>query len=660
MLEKVLNWGIIILVFLLPLFFLPITTDFYDFNKNILLYCFIALLLIAWGVKMVLEKRVVFKRTPFDLPVLAVAVSFVLSTFFASTNKWESLWLTNGTGTILALTGLYFLITNLITNYQLLITSLIYSAGLLALIAVYQFIGFGEAFVPAGQGLDWLRSKTWTPGGGSLSLATFLGVTLVLTASRLYRQWKAEKQSNAVFLLYWFTGLLISLGLGLTVYQLLTTAKPILLSQSAGWVVALEAFKRFPLFGVGPENFVSAFTFGKPIGLNLGQLWAFRFGVSSNYYLQLLTTVGILGLGSMFLLIWKVVKIIRTRINANADPNQRELFICLFLIFILFVFLPANFLLLFTFYLLLALLGATFTSGEIKEESEILPRIIFVIVILAVGLSLYGVGRVFAAEIFFKQSLDALTRNRGADTYNLQIKAIQNNPYADIYRIAYSQTNLALANAIAQKKDLTDQDRQDISQLVQQAIREGKAAVALGPTRVSNWENLASLYRNLINFAQGADQWAIAAYNQAIFLDPANPLLRLNLGGVYFALKNYDEAIRQFTIAVNLKPDFANGHYNLAAAFREKGMIAEAVREMEQTRGLVEFGSNDYQKTSQELEDLRAKLPKEEKVASPSGQPETLTPPATPPAGLKPPLKLPETAAPPVSSPSSQEAKPKH
>ncbi|MBI4999332.1 hypothetical protein HZB97_00990 [Candidatus Gottesmanbacteria bacterium] len=592
-----------------------------------------------------MEKRVIFRRTPFDLPVLLFAISYLLSTIFASANKVEALTMPGGTGTILALTVLYFIITNHLHpggGGIRLLNSLLASAVILSLFAIYQFIGLGEAFVPAGAGLDWLRLKTFSPAGGPLVLATFLAVSLALVLARIYADWKADRRgSSTVLLLYCLTVLLISTGLGLTVYQLLTTAHPVLLPQTAGWVIALEAFKRFPFFGVGPENFISAFTTGKPIELNLSQFWALRFGVSSNFYFHLLTTVGILGLGAWLFLVWKVIK----------AANKHELlgcYVAILLIFAILIFLPANFLLLTTFYLLLALLGASLTTSEIKEESKILPQIIFIIVLLVVGISLYGVGRVFAAELFFKQSFDAAAQNKGTETYNLQIKTIQTNPYYDIYRIAYSQTNLALANAIAQKKDLADQDRQNISQLVQQAIREAKVAVALGQTKASNWENLANLYRNLINFAQGADQWTIAAYNQAVFLDPANPILRLNLGGVYYSLLNWDEAIRQFTIAVNLKPDFANGHYNLASAYREKEMIAEAVREMEQVQALVAVGTNDYQKTSQELDDLRAKLPKEEKPASPSGTPETLAPPATAPAGLKPPLTLPKEASPSV------------
>jgi len=35
--NKIITWKLAILIGLMPLFFLPFTSDFYDFNKNILL-----------------------------------------------------------------------------------------------------------------------------------------------------------------------------------------------------------------------------------------------------------------------------------------------------------------------------------------------------------------------------------------------------------------------------------------------------------------------------------------------------------------------------------------------------------------------------------------------------------------------------------------------
>jgi hypothetical protein len=46
------------------------------------------------------------------------------------------------------------------------------------------------------------------------------------------------------------------------------------------------------------------------------------------------------------------------------------------------------------------------------------------------------------AEAYFGRSLQFAAENRGTDTYNSQIQAIELNPYMYRYRIAYSKTLL--------------------------------------------------------------------------------------------------------------------------------------------------------------------------------------------------------------------------
>ena len=110
LINKIILWVSIFSVGLIPLFFLPFTSEFYEFNKNIFLVFSVFILLVLWAIKMVITKQVIIKRTIFDLPVIAIAVAFILSTIFSSPNKWETLWLPNGTGTIIILTILYFII----------------------------------------------------------------------------------------------------------------------------------------------------------------------------------------------------------------------------------------------------------------------------------------------------------------------------------------------------------------------------------------------------------------------------------------------------------------------------------------------------------------------------------------------------------------------
>ncbi|MCH7641066.1 hypothetical protein IID22_02645 [Patescibacteria group bacterium] len=254
-----------------------------------------------------------------------------------------------------------------------------------------------------------------------------------------------------------------------------------------------------------------------------------------------------------------------------------------------------------------------------------------------------------AAEVTFKRSIDALSQNQAQETYDLMRQAINTNPAVDRYHASYAQINLALANSIAQQaagdpEAITDQDRVNIAQLIQQSIREGKSTVALNPLRAANWELLARIYQAIIPFAQGADVFAAQTMGQAVALDPINPNLRIALGGIHYGAANYDTAIRVYELAVAAKPDHANAHYNLAFALRDEGKVDRAIAEMTLVLSLVERGTDDFETARAALEDLESR--RAAATVTPTG--EELTPPQPEEEPLlEPPLELPEEAEPP-------------
>jgi tetratricopeptide (TPR) repeat protein len=90
-----------------------------------------------------------------------------------------------------------------------------------------------------------------------------------------------------------------------------------------------------------------------------------------------------------------------------------------------------------------------------------------------------------------------------------------------------------------------------------------------------------------------------------------NPALRVNVGGIYYAIRNYDLAIRFFTDAANLKPDYANAYYNLAIALRDKGDLRNAQLVAEQTVALLRqnMNSQDYKTATELLQDIKTQAP---------------------------------------------------
>lgn len=302
-------------------------------------------------------------------------------------------------------------------------------------------------------------------------------------------------------------------------------------------------------------------------------------------------------------------------------------------------------------------------SNEL-DLSFLLPLYLGIVLFSFIFLTGFGylLSRSFAAEIYFKKALDGMVKNDAKQTYDNMRQAIILNPYIERYHLNFSQLNLLLANNIAAKagepqgKDqkpsqLSEQDRQTISQAIQAAIAESKAAITLNPQKALNWENLAQIYRNIINTAQGADVWTISAYQRAIIADPQNPVYRLNLGGVYYSLGNYDEASKIFEQAVIIKPDWPNAYYNLAWANFQKQKYQEAVSAMENVTRLLDPQKDkvDYDKAKKELEEFKKKLPQEEKQATSEGktQPKLTLPSPIP--SITPQIQLPKEASPEAS-----------
>jgi tetratricopeptide (TPR) repeat protein len=662
-LHKIGFYIILITTVLLPLFFLPITSEFYDFNKNILLISVSAILLIIWSLGFVLDKQVKITRSPLGLPILAFLAAWIISTIARTPNRLDAFVNAGQTGTIVALSVFFFAATNFIrTKKQLeqLVLGLIGSFSILALFSLLWGSGIMGKIIP----LAFLKSSIWTPTGSALvtlvslcSLIPFLGILI----------FKHKESSNRVLTLSIVLFIFIAAS-GITAFRIFRDAnnQPLFLSQSAGWVIAMEALKSSPLIGTGADTYLIDFTRFKPVSYNLTQNWNIRFNSSSNYYLHILTTLGLLGLASIVFLVLKtaglLVKAVRSSSTEYAHTLALAASVTAVLLFISFFFVPPGVV---TLFLLFSLFSVIISSLKIMGSSLVHEANIDIIaasdngirtpilpwIFLAGSLALvviYGapIAKAYYADVTFQQGLTAAAKNDGKTTYQKLNAAIKLNPYRDIYRIAASQTYLLLANSAATKKDLTTEDRSTITQLVQQSIQEAKNAVALNPTKASNLENLAGIYQNLLNFAQGADQWSVASYQQAITLDPTNPVLRVSLGGIYYARKNYDEALRLFLQAADLKPNYANAYYNISATYKEKKDYQNAYTAMQQVVNIVDKNSADYTKAKGELEALGKLIGTATQVPAEPAQSELETAKPLPTPKVNPPINLPSELGP--------------
>jgi tetratricopeptide (TPR) repeat protein len=91
--------------------------------------------------------------------------------------------------------------------------------------------------------------------------------------------------------------------------------------------------------------------------------------------------------------------------------------------------------------------------------------------------------------------------------------------------------------------------------------------------------------------AKGDVDGAVAAYQQALAHNPANPRVHVSLGKIYYAEKSlYYEAVAAYKKGIDLDPLHAEARMGLAEVYEDKGLYQEAI---EQYRKVVEMDARN-------------------------------------------------------------------
>src|SRR3989344_1752613 len=129
-----------------PLFFIPVTSEFFEFNKFTFFFFAVVAGTILWALRMVLQKKFSFTRTPLDVPlIIFLAVFFVaalssidqrISIYGTAQRPWPSLL------SVLTLTVFYFVASSNIKsrkNVEAILGVLVSGTTAAALIAVISY-----------------------------------------------------------------------------------------------------------------------------------------------------------------------------------------------------------------------------------------------------------------------------------------------------------------------------------------------------------------------------------------------------------------------------------------------------------------------------------------------------------------------------------------
>jgi TolB-like protein/DNA-binding winged helix-turn-helix (wHTH) protein/Flp pilus assembly protein TadD len=114
------------------------------------------------------------------------------------------------------------------------------------------------------------------------------------------------------------------------------------------------------------------------------------------------------------------------------------------------------------------------------------------------------------------------------------------------------------------------------------AEREFKRAIELNP----NYAIAHHWYAHLLMQIGRTDE-SLAQARLATELDPLSPFINNGLARQYYLSRQYDKAIAQCQVILQMDPAYLPARTQLALAYEQKGLLAEAVSTMEQTRRLA-------------------------------------------------------------------------
>ncbi|MFZ2026355.1 MAG: hypothetical protein WAV30_03660 [Microgenomates group bacterium] len=640
------------LLFITVLFFLPFFQDMFVLSKWFLMGV-VALLLITSSIgEFVVSKKLTWEKRDADSVLMLFIFAGVLSLLFGSVNKVQAL--INPAFGLLTFVFLFIVYLYVSRSHpkfsQGSIIFPLFSA-LFAITVLFTTIPNLLALLPKQLG----AYQNITLAGNLFDTLLFLGFAAVLSLSILLK--KELSNTKRVSALVGFSATTFTAVIVL--FTLIRNGSALALpSYTHSWYLGVETLKQplTALFGVGLDNFQAVFTKIKDISYNSSPVWQISsFSLSRSFIFHVMTEMGLFGVGAMILALIHLFK------RAFAEQGTVEMKLILFYFITVFILLPPSFLLLFLFFVWMGYVESHHHQKEaVLDLGEILPAYVLLALvgIALVGTSSFFLWRVGMSEYIFRQSFET---NNLKTVYEKMKSAVTYNPYNERIRSNFTQVHLLIANTIAEKAtkneqgqaQLSEADKQTVSQAIQAAISEAKAVVSLNPQKAANWELLGYVYKNIMGVVQGADSWTISAYQRAITLDPQNPQYRVALGGVMYGLKQYEDASRLFEQAVILKSDWSNAQYNYAWALAQKGSYQQAATAMQACLSLLNptRDAADYKKAAADLEEFKKKIPvtdegQEAKTESAERGKETLTLPPAAESLIDPKITIPDTASP--------------
>ncbi len=634
---KILRLVPLILGLVTPLFFLPITVDYFAFNK----YFFIAIIgtisLIAWCIRNLTRGKLHLTTSPSFIPLIILVLANIVSSVWLSPIHHVSLF--GQTSLFFFFAIIYITVTSSQKNrFSIMsgIYGLIISASLLSLFSLLQYFKLIDRLISSSN----LFANFFNPIGGVLPALSFtlpiLFATIIFVTG--IKKWTLK---IALFL----SVLLMIIGTIINVSYIFpnNTQQPVIsiLPLKAGWSIAVDTMKiwQTALLGTGPETFFSSFTRLRPVYLNLNKnIWDIRFSESSNFIFSLITTTGIIG-SLAFLLSFLRPLIVSLKNGRNVEEKNIHKFLIVALTTVIFSFfvIPTGIVSLVLGIVLLICLTILYKLENQKSVKDLtislsadsissstyhdlpetakssittsfLPWLITFISVAILSAFWFFGSKIYFGSVAYKQAASLAITDPNLSYINYQEAAMLDtyNPY---YPQKLSQIYLSIANAYLSKENPSEDDKKNGTEFAQRSLDAAKISAKLDPMNVTVWENLFVIYRTLIPYAQGSANMAISHGLQAARVDPSNPTIYLQLGTLFYNLGDSDQAIKFFDRTIELKQNWDTPYFNLSSIYKAKKEYAKALQYVQTGLTYTDPNGESIKTVQEEIKALQKLVP---------------------------------------------------
>jgi len=392
---KVLAWiidaSLYASVALVPLFFMPITLDVLELNKQTLLIILVMLGTTAWLGKAVAERRFMLSRAWMHLVVALFGLGWLVTSLF-SHDRYLSLVGNLGQMqwsliTMVAFVVFYFLVVNRVGTtkklYSLILTFLA-SSFLVGLYGFLQMVGV----YPLGWLMPLTKAKAFNTVGTINALGVFMVLPLILSISltvfgckddecTLGQKSKGSVAANVIVWLtlfmsmlvavvvdFWViwaaiifgTALLIILPIvrSLKIHHVSRIVVPAVIiciavlllvfktpinfnlpaevspSATASWDIAKSVLRESPIFGSGPGTWIYDYAKYRSPAVNLSQFWTVRFERGLSTFFTLIAMIGLVGIALWLILLVSAIANSALHLIREQDDDAWQAYLTVF------------------------------------------------------------------------------------------------------------------------------------------------------------------------------------------------------------------------------------------------------------------------------------------------------------------------------------------